>query len=104
MRADDDPLGGGIAAGLRHVRFRRGVAFDTKTELPCGRLDGRVGTLFARAIWVARYARLVQAVAAQLVEQRCGKFALCCYSSSDIHGGHLSLFVITKQSRSVGTQ
>ena len=85
MRADDDSLRRWIAAGERHVEIGRGIMLDAQTEPLRNRRHRRMRPLFARPVRVARYARLVETVTSELIEQRCREFALPCHRCCEIH-------------------
>ena len=59
---------------------------DLEAEVARRLGHGGVGALFARAVRVARHARVVCAVLAQLVEQRAGEVALGGDGGGDLGG------------------
>ena len=87
MRADDDALRGRVAAGQRHVQIGRGVVLDAQAQPLRGRGHRGMRALFAGAVRDRAYARFVEPVAAQLVEQCRRQFALLRHRRNDIHGG-----------------
>ena len=64
--------------------------FDAQAEVICGSGDRRVRALFPRAVRIARYARFIEAVATELVEQGFCQFALCRHCRSEFHHPCLS--------------
>ena len=85
MRADDDSLRLRVATRESHVEVGRGIMLDAQAEPLRNGCHRRMRPLFARAVRIARYARLVETVTSELIEQRCREFALPCHRCCEIH-------------------
>ncbi len=85
MRADDDSLRLRIATGKGHVEVGCGIMLDAQAEPLRDSGHRRMRSLLARTVRIARYARFVEPVTSELVEQRCREFALSRHRRGEIH-------------------
>ena len=76
MRADDQGRRRAVAARQGHVKVGGGVMTDVKTKCHGSLRDGGVGALLTGSIRIARDARFIEAIAAQLIEQVLNQRAL----------------------------